>query len=105
SLGWIFLGDAIRMAQGHGLHRNDVLQYSDIVERETRRRLWWTLYEFERYYLPFPNCSVLISDSGVWRMGIQRQSTTTTPIPPYQVKVSYLLETIFPWVISRPPCH
>ena len=50
SLGWIFLGDAIRMAQGHGLHRNDAaLQYSDIVERETRRRLWWTLYEFERH--------------------------------------------------------
>ena len=49
-LGWIFLGDAIRLAQLLGLHRNDAaLQYTDPIEREARRRLWWTLYEFERY--------------------------------------------------------
>jgi hypothetical protein len=49
TLGWIYLGDAIRLGQLLGLHRNDAaLQQTDLIERETRRRLWWTLYEFER---------------------------------------------------------
>ena len=52
TLGWIYLGDAIRLAQLLGLHRNDaVLHYPNVIERETRRRLWWTLYEFERFPL------------------------------------------------------
>lgn len=49
----MFLGNAIRVAQLLGLHRNDAtLQYPDVAEGEARRRLWWTLYEFERLTAP-----------------------------------------------------
>lgn len=51
---WIMIGCAIRMAISIGMHREDeLLMQRHIrvtpVERELRKRVWWTLYIFEQY--------------------------------------------------------
>ncbi|EXJ73780.1 uncharacterized protein A1O5_03542 [Cladophialophora psammophila CBS 110553] len=51
---WIMMGCSIRMAISLGMHRSDnVLQQKSIlstaVERELRKRVWWSLYIFEQY--------------------------------------------------------
>lgn len=46
---WMFLGCALRMAIALGMHRDLPNKTGvDPVEWATRRRVWWTLYTFER---------------------------------------------------------
>lgn len=45
---WSLTGAAIRVAVAIGLHRNGVHGECSPLERELRRRIWWTLYAFER---------------------------------------------------------
>lgn len=47
---WNLLGSAVRMGQGMGLHRGDAAGFRprNHIEREVRKRVWWTLYIFER---------------------------------------------------------
>ncbi|EPE10365.1 nucleus protein [Ophiostoma piceae UAMH 11346] len=45
---WNLTGAAIRVAVAIGLHRNGVHGKCSPLERELRRRIWWTLYAFER---------------------------------------------------------
>ena len=46
---WMFLGSAARMAVALGMHRETAESADfDPVERDTRRRVWATLYAFER---------------------------------------------------------
>lgn len=45
---WNLTGAAIRVAVAIGLHRNGVHGRCSPLERELRRRIWWTLYAFER---------------------------------------------------------
>jgi hypothetical protein len=51
---WIMSGCAIRMAISLGLHRGDsVMVRADFhmssIDRELRKRVWWSLYIFEQY--------------------------------------------------------
>ncbi|KAJ9138227.1 Fungal-specific transcription factor [Pleurostoma richardsiae] len=45
---WNITGVAIRMAIAIGLHRNAANPKCSPLERELRKRVWWTLYAFER---------------------------------------------------------
>jgi hypothetical protein len=47
SSGWLWLGASIRMAQDVGLH-NESGPWP-IVEAEMRRRVWWSIYAWDRY--------------------------------------------------------
>ncbi|KAK5754565.1 hypothetical protein LTS12_015402 [Elasticomyces elasticus] len=46
SAGWVWLGSAVRIAQDLGLH-TDRGPYPP-VEAETRRRVWWSIYNWDR---------------------------------------------------------
>lgn len=45
---WMLLGCASRMALSLGMHREGATGGFDSIERELRRRVWWTLYMFEQ---------------------------------------------------------
>jgi hypothetical protein len=45
---WSLTGLAIRIAIAIGLHRNGINAKCSPLERELRKRVWWTLYAFER---------------------------------------------------------
>lgn len=45
---WVVLGCACRMAMALGMHRDSITGGFDPVERELRRRIWWTLFGFEQ---------------------------------------------------------
>ncbi|OAA63691.1 fungal-specific transcription factor [Niveomyces insectorum RCEF 264] len=45
---WSLAGAAIRIAVAIGLHRNGANARCNLLERELRKRVWWTLYAFER---------------------------------------------------------
>jgi hypothetical protein len=45
---WNIAGAAIRIAVAVGLHRNGANTKCTPLERELRKRMWWTLYFFER---------------------------------------------------------
>ncbi|KAF2102920.1 hypothetical protein NA57DRAFT_32651, partial [Rhizodiscina lignyota] len=44
---WMLVGCAARMAICLGLHRDNTATSFDSIERNIRRRVWWTLYMFE----------------------------------------------------------
>lgn len=44
---WMMVGAAARMAISLGLHRDNTAHTFDSIERNIRRRVWWTLYIFE----------------------------------------------------------
>ena len=46
--GWVWLGSAIRMAQDVGLHHESGPW--PVVEAEMRRRVWWSIYAWDRYF-------------------------------------------------------
>jgi proline utilization trans-activator len=45
---WMLLGCASRMAMSLGMHREGATGEFDSIEREVRRRVWWTMYMFEK---------------------------------------------------------
>lgn len=45
---WNITGSAIRIAVAIGLHRNGASKKCTMLERELRKRVWWTLFFFER---------------------------------------------------------
>jgi proline utilization trans-activator len=45
---WMLLGCASRMAIALGMHREGASVGFDPIERNIRRRVWWTLYTFEQ---------------------------------------------------------
>jgi hypothetical protein len=45
---WMLLGCASRMAIALGMHREGATGGFDPVEKQIRRRVWWTLYMFEQ---------------------------------------------------------
>jgi hypothetical protein len=45
---WMFLGCALRMAIALGMHREGTSVGFDPIERNIRKRVWWTLYIFEK---------------------------------------------------------
>lgn len=45
---WNVTGVAIRIATSIGLHSNEAHDRCTAIERELRKRIWWTLYSFER---------------------------------------------------------
>lgn len=46
---WILAGCASRIGVAIGLHRNELHASFSLIERETRKRLWSTLYSFEQF--------------------------------------------------------
>jgi hypothetical protein len=46
---WTLIGCATRIAVALGLHRSEVNQTFRMVERETRKRLWCTLFAYEQF--------------------------------------------------------
>ncbi|KAL5410024.1 hypothetical protein PMIN04_010794 [Paraphaeosphaeria minitans] len=48
STAFMYMGMAMRMAIGHGLHRNQVDPAHSEEEREIRHRMWWALFSLER---------------------------------------------------------
>ena len=46
SAGWVWLGNAVRMAQDIGIHCES--QARSTVEDEMRRRVWWSIYACDR---------------------------------------------------------
>ncbi|KAM3077732.1 hypothetical protein ACMFMG_007055 [Clarireedia jacksonii] len=45
---FMMLGAASRMAMNLGMHREGATESLDPIEREVRRRVWWTIYLFEQ---------------------------------------------------------
>ncbi|KAJ9193460.1 transcriptional regulator family: Fungal Specific TF [Paecilomyces variotii] len=46
---WTLVGCAARMAIAIGMHRNDINNSFRPIERETRKRIWCSLYSFEQF--------------------------------------------------------
>ena len=57
---WVLVGTATRMSFALGLHQNDLDALYRPIERETRKRVWCTLYAFEQFL-----CSTLGRPSGI----------------------------------------
>lgn len=51
---FMLLGCASRMAMALGMHREGTSATFDDLEKEVRKRVWWTAYEFEQY-----QCTIL----------------------------------------------
>ncbi|KAH8810817.1 fungal-specific transcription factor domain-containing protein [Xylogone sp. PMI_703] len=45
---WMLLGCATRMAMSLGMHREGATGGFDSIEKEVRKRVWWTIYTFEK---------------------------------------------------------
>ncbi|EXJ94471.1 hypothetical protein A1O1_02867 [Capronia coronata CBS 617.96] len=45
---WNLTGAAVRVAHAIGMHRDDIKQTQNRLNRELRRLVWWTLYAFEQ---------------------------------------------------------
>ena len=75
---WNIAGSAIRIAVAIGLHRNGANTKCTPLERELRKRVWWTLYFFERIEtsslgrpsaIDDAECNVAIPSDGLLDMG------------------------------------
>lgn len=62
---WMLLGCASRMAVALGMHREGATGGFDSIEREVRRRVWWTLYMFEQNLCTILGRPSAIDDSEV----------------------------------------
>ena len=62
---WMLLGGASRMALSLGMHREGAAGGFDSIERELRRRVWWTLYMFEQNLCTILGRPTAIDDSEV----------------------------------------
>lgn len=62
---WMLLGCASRMAVALGMHREGAIGGFDSIEREVRRRVWWTLYLFEQNLCTILGRPSAIDDSEV----------------------------------------
>ncbi|GME31940.1 hypothetical protein GTA08_BOTSDO07339 [Neofusicoccum parvum] len=60
SAGWVWLGSAVRIAQDLGLHCETGPW--PVVEGEVRRRVWWTIYSWDRLLSLEVGRPVLIDD-------------------------------------------
>jgi Fungal specific transcription factor domain len=47
---WVYAGAAIRVAQSMNLLQDNEFQIPNRIDRDMRRRVWWTLYDLERYH-------------------------------------------------------
>jgi hypothetical protein len=45
---WNLTGTAVRIGYAIGLHRDDIKHKQNLLGRELRKQLWWTLYAFEQ---------------------------------------------------------
>ncbi|KAH8812784.1 fungal-specific transcription factor domain-containing protein [Xylogone sp. PMI_703] len=62
---WMLLGCASRMAVALGMHREGATGGFDSIEREVRRRVWWTIYIFEQNLCTILGRPSAIDDSEV----------------------------------------
>lgn len=62
---WALLGCASRMALSLGMHREGATGGFDSIEKELRRRIWWTLYVFEQNLCAILGRPSAIDDSEV----------------------------------------
>ena len=62
NLAFSVLGAGIKSAQAMGLHRESSWKLSSVIVRETRRRVWWALYVFDRYDL-FSSDEIVLANS------------------------------------------
>ncbi|OIW22873.1 hypothetical protein CONLIGDRAFT_694810 [Coniochaeta ligniaria NRRL 30616] len=67
---WNITGASIRIAVAIGLHRNGVNPKCSPLERELRKRVWWTIYAFER-----------LECSSLGRPSVIDDSECNTPVP------------------------
>jgi hypothetical protein len=44
---WTYAGAAIRVAQNMNLLQDN--EFTNLPDRDMRRRVWWALYDLERY--------------------------------------------------------
>ncbi|ORX91129.1 hypothetical protein K493DRAFT_304324 [Basidiobolus meristosporus CBS 931.73] len=89
--GWLYSGMATRMAQEIGMNRVDekatdidVFQEFSWMEKETCRRIWWSLYALERIIsigtgrqtvIDENECEVILpSDDRAWELGSEQAS-------------------------------
>jgi hypothetical protein len=62
NLAFAILGSAIKSAQAIGLHQESLWRPCSQITRETRRRVWWATYVFDRsvqHQSAFPHCGYL----------------------------------------------
>jgi hypothetical protein len=45
---WSLTGTAVRIGYAIGLHRDDIKHKQNLLGRELRKQLWWTMYSFEQ---------------------------------------------------------
>jgi hypothetical protein len=45
---WLLIGQAVRAAQDLGLHRSPERLIIPVIEKETRRKIWWGVYTLDR---------------------------------------------------------
>ncbi|KAB5554741.1 fungal-specific transcription factor domain-containing protein [Coniochaeta sp. 2T2.1] len=62
---YLYIGLALRMAISFGLHQEVLDQEMDVIERERRRRLWWSTYSLERLLCVTSGHPISISDDDI----------------------------------------
>ncbi|KAG0284418.1 hypothetical protein BGZ96_011211 [Linnemannia gamsii] len=60
---WVMLGQATRMAQDLGMHRNSARWHLPPLETEIRKRLWWACYVMDRWVCASFGRPIAIDDS------------------------------------------
>jgi len=45
---WLLVGQAVRSAQDLGLHRSSRRLNAPVIEKETRKKVWWSVYALDR---------------------------------------------------------
>ncbi|KAF9125750.1 Transcriptional activator of fatty acid utilization, partial [Mortierella sp. 14UC] len=60
---WVMLGQATRMAQDLGMHRNSARWHLPPLETEIRKRLWWACYVMDRWVCASFGRPISIDDS------------------------------------------
>ena len=91
NLGWLYLGNAIRIAQLIGMHRDTGTRGTfSPTEREIRKLLWWTLYELERWLGLTGGRTVSIRDADVDAPLPDEQILPPGPHTPYGALEAYV---------------
>jgi proline utilization trans-activator len=105
---FMLLGCASRMAMALGMHREGTSGGFDAMEREVRKRVWWTAYTFEQLQCAILGRPCAIDDMEVnvtfpdeLMLDGNRMSTPTSYIE-YSVRLSKLLSSVRRKIYASP---
>ena len=73
---YLYTGASVQMAFSLGLHRDQLAESGNAMEREQNRRIWWTLFQLDQD---------ISSRGGSPTVVDERFTKVTTPMPSEQV--------------------